>query len=121
MNIGVLLACLTVYLFAGHPQRDAFLVGIVPALLVFWIRTSVAEPEPWRLARLSAPKPPPWTALFQGEVRRTTLLTIVVCSSSLTAWWAFMFWHVQHLRGLPEIAGWADADKSRLVSAVFSW
>ena len=56
VNIGVLLACLTVYLFAGHPQRYVFLVGIVPALLVFWIRTSVAEPEPWRLARLSRAK-----------------------------------------------------------------
>ena len=47
--------------------------------------------------------------LFRGAVRRMTLLTIAVCACSLTAWWAFMFWHPQHLRNLPEVAAWPAA------------
>ena len=34
--------------------------------------------------------------LFGPRIRRTTLLTIVVCACSLSAWWAFM---VQKNRG----------------------
>jgi predicted MFS family arabinose efflux permease len=119
VNIGVLLACLSVYVLAGTPERFVFLIGILPALVVFWIRKSVGETEEWHAAKLSAIKTPAWTELFKGAIRRTTILTIIVCSFSLTAWWAFMFWHVQHLRSLPELAGWSDADKQRLVSSAF--
>jgi hypothetical protein len=119
INIGVLMACLTVYLLAGTPERYVFLVGILPALIVFWIRRSVAEPPEWQAARIGAGHPPGWRELFKGEIRHTTILSILVCSFSLTAWWAFLFWNVQHLRSLPDLAGWSDADKSRLVSAAF--
>jgi MFS family permease len=126
INIGVLIACVTVYLLAGafqHPERYVFLVGILPALIVFWIRRSVAEPQEWHdaklAAKLAAIKPPGWMELFRGEVCRTTMLTIIVCSFSLTAWWAFLFWNVQQIRGLHELDGWPDADKARLVSSAF--
>ena len=40
--------------------------------------------------------------------------------SSLTAYWAFMFWQAQHLRNLPELASWPHAERERLVSkAIF--
>jgi MFS family permease len=119
INIGVLVACLTVYLLAGTPERYVFLVGILPALIVFWIRRSVDEPAEWHDARIAVVKPPGWRDLFRGAVRRTTVLTIIVCSFSLTAWWAFLFWNIQHLRGLGELSSWSDADKSRLVSSAF--
>ena len=57
--------------------------------------------------------------LFRGGVRRTTVLTIVVCATSLSAWWAFMFWHAQHLRNLPELATWMVPQRERLVSQAF--
>jgi len=91
----------------------------LPALIVFWIRRSVGEPNEWHEAKIKAIKPPGWLQLFHGEVRRTTILTIIVCSFSLTAWWAFMFWQVQQMRGLHELNGWSEADKSRLVSSAF--
>ncbi|MGA2229292.1 MAG: MFS transporter [Tepidisphaeraceae bacterium] len=119
INVGVLIACLTVYLMAGIPDRCVFLVGILPALIVFWIRRSVEEPQEWHDAKIAEVNPPSWRELFKGAVRRTTVLTIIVCSFSLTAWWAFMFWNVQHLRGLPELSSWSDADRSRLVSLAF--
>src|SRR3954462_11218903 len=43
VNLGVLLACVTNFAFAGHSPRLVFLVGVVPALVVFWIRKAVPE------------------------------------------------------------------------------
>ena len=120
VNIGILGACLAVYLLASMPTRTVFLVGIVPALLVFWIRRNVPEPEEWRAARARAHEGGPGIAdLFRGDVLPITLKTVGVCALSLTAWWAFMFWHPQHLRNLPELAGWDRADRERLVSKAF--
>jgi len=120
VNIGILGACLAVYLLASLPTRTVFLVGIVPALLVFWIRRNVPEPEEWSSARARAHAGGPGIAdLFRGDVLPITLKTVGVCAFSLTAWWAFMFWHPQHLRNLPELAGWDRADRERLVSKAF--
>jgi len=120
VNIGILLACVTVYSLAGTNPRYVFLVGILPALLVFWIRRQVPEPEEWHREKSRNEKTQPRAAeLFRGPVRRTTLLCLVVCATSLSAWWAFMFWHTQHLRNLPELASWPAAEKQRLASQAF--
>jgi MFS family permease len=124
VNIGVLMACATVFLMAQfNPKYDprwVFLVGILPALLVFWIRRHVPEPEEWHAAKtIARDREPGVLDLFRGTVRRTTLLTITVCATSLSAWWAFMFWHVQHLRNLPDVAAWSLADREQLVSKAF--
>ena len=122
VNIGILFACLTVYLLAGKNPRYVFLIGIVPALIVFWIRRAVPEPDEWQAAKKSSKiRPPGLKDLFQGSIRWLTLRTILLCSLSLTGWWAFMFWHPQHIRHLPELAGWAVADREKLVSTVFFW
>ena len=120
VNIGVLLACVTVYVLKDYPERYVFLVGVLPALLVFWIRRNVPEPEEWQRAKVRAGEHEPGIAdLFKGSVRRTTLLTIGVCASSLTGWWAFMFWHTQHLRSLPELSAWTEPEKRGLMSQAF--
>ena len=121
VNIGVLLACLTTYAMSDLPPKYVFLVGIVPALLVFWIRRNVPEPEVWHAAKANAKGQQPGIMdLFRGEVRRTTLLTIIVCACGLTAWWAFMFWHAQHLRNMPELELSAKAEFAKAVTAVDS-
>ena len=38
---------------------------------------------------------------FPDQHKGTTVLVILVCSFSLSAHWAFMFWFLQHLRTLP--------------------
>jgi predicted MFS family arabinose efflux permease len=94
-----------------------FLVGLLPALVVVWIRRAVPEPEEWQGARRqSAQAAPGFVELFRGPVRRTTLLTLAVCALALTAHWAFNFWYLQQLRHLPEASGWTAAEKGRLVS-----
>ena len=120
VNLGVLLACLVTFVLADFPPRVVFLVGIIPALLVYWVRRHVPEPLEWQQARKRAGgQLPGLSALFAPGVRRTTLLTLAVCACSLTAWWAFMFWNNQHLRHLPEVAAWNEEARRRFVSAAF--
>lgn len=131
VNLGVMLAALATFLLAKCPERTVFLVGILPAFLVLWIRRAVPEPEEWqgakaalaggyRAAQLDLPRTahaePGLLELFRGPIRRTTLLTLLVCSLTLTGHWAFLFWNVQHLRNHPDLADWSDSAKARLAS-----
>ncbi|NLH73543.1 MAG: MFS transporter [Verrucomicrobia bacterium] len=128
VNIGVLGACLTVYMLAtitgrlgvSYQPRFVFLAGILPALMVFWIRRHVPEPEEWQSARARAGEDTPRLIdLFRGGVLGTTIKAIFVCATSLTGWWAFLFWHAQHLRNLPELASWTGTAREQLVSKAF--
>ncbi|HSQ58060.1 MAG TPA: MFS transporter [Gemmata sp.] len=119
VNLGVMLAALAVFLLADLPPRYVFLVGVLPALLVLWIRRSVPEPAEWATAhRTAGEHVPQFLDLFRGGVRRISILTLLVCAFSLTAHWAFLFWYLQHLRNLPEFASWSDAEKAQLVGRV---
>src|SRR5204863_7531488 len=54
VNVGILVAGLANFLLAAAPPRYLFLVGVLPALLVFWIRRAVPETEEWKTAKLEA-------------------------------------------------------------------
>ena len=119
VNIGIVLAAATVYLMAELPPRNVFLVGILPAFLVFWIRRRVPETAEWTAARETETRAARVSELFRGAILPVAAKTILVCALSLTAWWAFMFWHAQHIRNLPELASWTRPDRERLVSRAF--
>jgi MFS family permease len=117
VNLGIVLASLANFLLAAYPYRCVFLVGVLPALLVLWIRRAVPEPDEWHTARQAmAGSAPRFVELFRGSLRRTSTLTLLVCALSLTAHWAFMFWYLQHLRNLPEVSTWSEAQRGQLVS-----
>ncbi|TAK97840.1 MAG: MFS transporter [Verrucomicrobia bacterium] len=117
VNIGILGAGLANFLMAGAPPRYLFLVGVLPALLVFWIRRAVPEPDEWHAAKASAKNhEPSIRELFRGESRRVTVWVMIVCGISLTAHWAFMFWHQQHLRNLPDVLAMSSEEKNKLAS-----
>ncbi len=117
VNIGVLAAVLANLVLAAAPPRYIFLVGILPALLVLWIRRAVPEPEEWRAAKAEAHERQPGVReLFHGEVRQITIWVVAVCGVSLTAHWAFMFWHQQHLRNLPEVLSLSAEQKNKLAN-----
>lgn len=117
VNVGIMAASLANIILAAAPPRYLFLVGVLPALMVFWIRRAVPEPAEWQRAKAHAGDEAPGTReLFAGEVRWVTFWVIVVCSISLTAHWAFMFWHQQHLRNLPEVLSMTAEQKNRLAS-----
>jgi predicted MFS family arabinose efflux permease len=119
VNVGILCACLSAYILAPYPPRYLFLIGIIPALIVFWIRRCVPEPEEWRAARTASAAKLSINELFRGKLARTTLLTTAVCALTLTGWWAFLFWNPQHLQSLPELASWDAAAKRQLVTKAF--
>jgi MFS family permease len=117
VNVGILLASLTTFVLAGWSPRVVFLVGVLPALFVLWIRREVPETDEWHAARDAANGSQPGIAdLFRGGVRRTAILTILVCSVSLSAHWAFIFWYQQHLRNLPDVIDLSAARKNELAS-----
>lgn len=122
VNLGILLGAavvggLTLVLPPGS-ERWVFLVGVLPALLVFWIRRHVPEPETWQRAGAAHPKPGA-RELFRGDVWSTTLRTTIVCALGLSAWWLFMFWHPQHFRKLLGADGVPAGEMTRLISASF--
>ena len=110
VNLGVMLAGLAIFLLAGLPaahgvpgRRAAGAVGALDSPRR--ARAGGMARGQQRTRRMSQPA---FCDLFRGPVRRTTLLTLLVCGLSLTAHWAFMFWYLQHLRNLPELATWTD-------------
>src|SRR5687768_1999558 len=54
VNVGIILAGVTLYVMAALPSRYVFLVGVLPAFVVLWIRRAVPEPEQWHRAKLEA-------------------------------------------------------------------
>ena len=113
---GMLLATLAVFVLPASP-RAVFVVGVVPALMVFWLRRSLPEPAEWHAARSEArPARPRLTDLFRRPLLRTTTLTILLCSLALTISWLHQFWLVQYLRTLPDLRSWSPAEKGRYIS-----
>jgi MFS family permease len=119
VNIGIVFATVAVYLLARFPERTVFLVGILPALLVFWIRRYVPEPEEWHTAKAAAgAEVPRIRDLFRGRIRAITFKTVAVCALTLTAHWAFQFWYQVQLRNLPEVLALSPQKKNELASMV---
>jgi MFS family permease len=123
VNVGILAAATTVTFLSSLPHpppvRFVFLIGVLPALLVYWIRRRVPEPEAWEQAAHTVRTRPRVRDLFKGEVARTTWHTTAVCALGLSGWWLFIFWHPQHLRQLLEAAGTPPDEITRRVAGVF--
>ncbi|MCO5297888.1 MAG: MFS transporter [Fimbriimonadaceae bacterium] len=115
--VGIILAAITVGALGSLPPKFVFLVGIVPALMTVWIRKAVPEPEEWERERHTRTMPR-IGELFGPEVRATTLKTLALTSIALTTVWGFIFFSVQLLIGLPEVAALAPPDKAALVRNV---
>lgn len=50
-SVGGLWLAAAAGLFVGAQWRHAYLLGVLPAFLVLWVRLSIKEPEAWRQAR----------------------------------------------------------------------
>lgn len=121
VNLGILLAAGLVYLLDIPPgaERWVFLIGVVPALLVYWIRKHVPEPEGWQQAQAAATVKPGIADLFRGRVAPITWKIMIVCALSLSAWWLFIFWQAQHLRKVLADTGTPAAGITGLISRAF--
>jgi MFS family permease len=121
VNIGILCAAGLVYLLdlpAGS-ERWVFLIGVAPALLVFWIRKNVPEPADWHEAQAGSGSRLGIADLFRGPVAPITWKLMATCALSLSAWWLFIFWSTQHLRRILAQTGVPDIEATGQISAAF--
>lgn len=88
--IGTWLAALAA-IAVGSEWRYAYLIGVLPALLVLWVRASVREPERWqaRQAQVGASGMGRFSDLIIDPVwRRRAILGTLLASIGLGTFWA---------------------------------
>ncbi len=102
--IGYALAALAVGIVLHYADwRMAFFIGILPALVVLWIRRGVPESEMWRerhggsrdtTGRNSFPAAPPagFAGLFKAPYAKHTLALLFMNFFGMFAWWGLFTW-----------------------------
>lgn len=103
--IGNIIASLVTLALSAVSWRWAYAVGILPALLVLWIRRTVREPERWRQAQRSAAQEGAGQRLGDlrelfGDptLRRHTLAGVLLALAGIGGVWGVAFF-------LPDLVG----------------
>lgn len=73
--------------------RWLFVVGVLPAFFAIWLRRNIKEPALWQQRR-SAPGPRlnAIAVLFGKQLRRQTILAILMTTMVMFAYWGLFFW-----------------------------
>ncbi|MGC8881672.1 MAG: MFS transporter [Bryobacteraceae bacterium] len=108
-------AGLTALILPRFGWRVLFLAGVLPALLTFYIRRHVEEPQVWREQRGHAR----WDAIFRPPLRRFTVLATALATSVLFAYWGVFTWLPGFL-SLPAAEGGAGMSVVRTSGFVFA-
>jgi len=96
--VGNMTAALICYGLAGVSWRWAFAVGIVPALVVVWIRRSLKEPERWQHAKEVAAHDVKKELGAIGHLftdpllRRNTIGAVLLATAGVGGLWGVGFW-----------------------------
>ncbi len=90
-----LAAVVTALVMPAYGWRAVFFVGVLPALLTWWIRRRVPEPEAWLAAQRTASpgsdRAGAWSALLGERLGLTVVLTLMN-AATMFAWWGFNLW-----------------------------
>jgi MFS family permease len=99
-----LAAVVTALVMPAFGWRAVFFVGVLPALLTWWIRQRVPESEAWLAARRTASQAGraealpygswavgAFAALLRDRLGLTVLLTLMN-AATMFAWWGFNLW-----------------------------
>jgi len=116
-QVGCILAALTALWMADLDPRWVFVIGVTPALLTFWIRRHVPEPEEWASAK-SHERPPPLKAIFSRELRSVTLRAVALTSVALTTVWAFIYFSPLAVKEIPEVRAMTPPEAQRFMTYV---
>ena len=91
--------------------RAVFFVGVLPALLVFWVRRRVEEPEIWRRQRAQqeaesglARARRVLKRLWQPDLRRNGIIATAMNTATLFGYWGLFTW-IPAFLALPVEAG----------------
>jgi MFS family permease len=102
--IGEGIAALVVAVVLPHfGWRGVFFVGVLPALLVFWIQKSVPEPAIWK-NRERRSRGFWWKRLFEKDVFRNGLLATSMNACGMFGYWGLFTWVPAYL-SLPASQG----------------
>ena len=107
-----LAAGITALVLPRWGWRAVFFVGVLPALLTFWIRRHVEEPEIWKRSASERTSRSSWSGLgeaFRRPFLRNTVFTTVTNAGTMFAWWGLFTWIPAYL-GLPPDQGGVGLD-----------
>ncbi len=122
-GFGNMMAAVITFTLAGLSWRWVYVVGAFPALLVFWIRRSIKEPEKWQQAKARESLGEEMGAiseLFRDPVlRRNTIAALLMAIAGQGALWGIGFWSVDLLTSVLDPFSVAPADMDRTKSIMF--
>mgnify|MGYP002260171491 FL=1 len=102
-----LAAAITALILPLWGWRGVFFVGVLPALLTFWIRRHVDEPEIWKRSAAEKKQRASRAGLseiFRRPLLRDTLVTTLMNAGTMFAWWGLFTWIPAYL-GMPADQG----------------
>jgi MFS family permease len=98
----IMAALLTSAVLPRHGWRLLFALGLLPALLVGWIRRSVPEPSGFRAAR---PGALPWRELLRPPLLNRAAIATLLTTIVLFAYWGLFTWIPAYLASPVEAGG----------------
>jgi MFS family permease len=103
-----LAAAVTAMVLPRWGWRGVFFIGVLPALVTFWIRRHVEEPEIWiknagERKQLSSRSG--LSEIFRRPLLKETLVTTVTNAGTMFAWWGLFTWIPAYLGLAPEKGG----------------
>lgn len=98
----ILAALLTSAVLPRHGWRLLFALGLLPALLVGWIRRSVPEPSGFRAA---SPGALPWRELLRPPLLTRAAVATLLTTIVLFAYWGLFTWVPAYLSSPVESGG----------------
>ncbi len=123
---GNMSAALIVFVIQDTNWRFVYLIGIVPALLVVWIRMGVREPERWTKAREEAADGGAgrelgviWELFTDPVLRRNTIVGVLLALAGVGALWGVSFWLKDLLDLVARSLDYTAAQRSQLGTAAF--
>jgi len=102
-----LAAAITAVILPKLGWRGVFFIGVLPALLTFWIRRHVEEPAIWKesaAAKKRLESRIPLGEIFRRPLLKDTLVTTLMNTGTMFAWWGLFTWIPAYL-GLPAEEG----------------
>ena len=93
--IGEMLAALVALSILPHyGWRAVFFVGVLPALLAFWIQRRVPEPEIWQQRKAASGGAPrvPLSRLWAKDIRWTGILATAMNTCGMFGYWGLFIW-----------------------------
>jgi MFS family permease len=97
----------------SYGWRGLFLIGVLPAFVAFLVRWWVKEPDRWTHAH--ARRVIPLSAIFEGELKRSTLVGSALAFVAVFGLWGSTNWAPTLIHELPEFQG---ADTPTLTKSV---